>query len=97
MLFFPAFVSAAMPDEEIASLQREIADRPVGDRIAFWAEKFVDTPYDPDPLGEYVRKNVIIADERVDCMYLTFRSVELAFGKDPDDAVSVALDKRFVS
>ncbi len=97
MLFLPAFVSAAMPNEEIAALQREIAGRPVGDRIAFWAEKFVDTPYDPDPLGEYVRKNVVVDDERVDCMYLTFRSVELAFGRDPDDAISVALDKRFVT
>ncbi len=97
MLFLPAFARAAMPNEEVAALQRELAGVPLGERIAFWAETFLDTPYDPDPLGEYVRNGVIVADERVDCMYLTFRSVELAFGKDPDDAISVALDKRFVT
>jgi hypothetical protein len=97
LLLFPVFSYAAMPNEEIAVLQRAIAGWHAGERIAFWAEKFVDTPYDPDPLGEYVRKNVVVADDRVDCMYLTFRSVELAFGKDPDAAISVALDKRFVT
>jgi hypothetical protein len=86
-----------MPNEQIAALQRQVAERPVGERIAFWAETFVDTPYDPDPLGEYVRREVIVADERVDCMYLTFRAVELALSGDPDGAVAVALDKRFVT
>ena len=51
------------------------------ERIAFWAEQYIDVPYDTDPWGDYVRKNVIVADERVDCMYLTFRSVELALGR----------------
>ncbi len=97
MLFIPSLVLAAMPNEEVAALQRQVADRPVGERIAFWAERFVGTPYDPDPLGEYVRKSVIVADERVDCMYLTFRAVELALGRDPDDAVSIALEKRFAT
>ncbi len=96
-LLLPAFASAAMPAEEITALQRQIADRPVGERIAFWAETFIDTPYDPDPLGEYVRKGVIVADERVDCMYLTFRAVELALSKTSDEAISVALDKRFIT
>ncbi len=97
MLFLPALVPAAMPNEQIAALQRQVADMPVGDRIAFWAETFVGTPYDPDPLGEYVRKDVIVADERVDCMYLAFRAVELAFSKDPAGAEAVALDKRFIT
>ncbi len=72
-------------------------DRPVGERIAFWAEKFVGVPYDPDPLGGYVSKETIVADERVDCMYLTFRATELALSNTPEVAVQIALEKRFRS
>ena len=86
-----------MPETEIASFQKEIADKPAGERIALWAEKFVGTPYDPDPLGEYVTKKVIVADERVDCMYLSFRAVELAMSLTPEEAVNIALDKRFIN
>ncbi|MBI5205869.1 MAG: hypothetical protein HZA11_13225 [Nitrospirae bacterium] len=86
-----------MSDTEIASFQKEIADKPAGERIALWAEKFVGTPYDPDPLGEYVTRKVIVADERVDCMYLSFRAVELAMGLTPEEAVNIALDKRFIN
>jgi hypothetical protein len=97
MLLLPVLASAAMPNEQIAALQRQMADKPVGERIAFWAETFVGTPYDPDPLGEYVRKSLIVTEDRVDCMYLTFRSVELALSSDPAGAREVALDKRFVT
>jgi hypothetical protein len=69
----------------------------MGEKIAFWAEKFIGVPYDPDPLGEYVSKATIVADERVDCMYLTFRVVELALSKTPDEAIQIALEKRFHS
>lgn len=79
----------------IATLQDSLRDRSVGERIAFWAESFLGKPYDPDPLGEYVRKGVIVADERVDCMYHIFRSVELALSSTPDDAVKEALRLRF--
>ncbi|HWR59778.1 MAG TPA: hypothetical protein VN328_12905 [Thermodesulfovibrionales bacterium] len=92
-LVFPAF---AFTDSEISSLQKEIGEKPIGERIAFWAERFVGAPYDPDVLGEYVTKRVIVADERVDCMYHAFRSLELALGRTPEDAVSMALDKRFI-
>ncbi len=54
-------------------------------------------PYDMDPLGEYVSKATIVADERVDCMYLTFRVAELALSQTPEEAVLVALEKRFRS
>ncbi len=85
-----------MTNEDIAALQNKIKTMPPGERIAFWAEQFVGTPYDTDPLGEYVRKNVIVSDERVDCMYLTFRTVELAFGKNPADSMAAALNLRFI-
>ena len=63
--------------------------------MAFWAEKFLGVPYDRDPQGVYVSRSAIVADDEVDCMYLTFRAVELALSRSPDEAIQVALDKRF--
>ncbi len=65
------------------------------ERIALMAERFVGTPYDPDPLGAYVRERVIVHDEKVDCMYLTFRAVELALSQSEEEAIKIALEKRF--
>jgi len=97
LFFYPVFVGAslAFTEEEIQRFQTLLMERPIGERIAFWAEKFVGTPYDQDPLGEYVSKAAIVADDRVDCMYLTFRTVELSISHTPAEAVEVALDKRF--
>ena len=63
--------------------------------MAFWAEKFLGVPYDRDPQGVYVIRAAIVADDEVDCMYLTFRAVELALSRTPEEATQVALDKRF--
>lgn len=92
----PAPVAAFMSDEDIARYQLVTRDWPVGDRIAFWAGQFIDTPYDPDPLGCYVRERVIVSDEKVDCMYLAFRAVELALAGGPEEAQRIALEKRFI-
>ncbi len=94
LLLQPCF---ALNNEEIQRLQADLWEKPLGERIAFWAEKFVGTPYDMDPLGEYVSKATLVADERVDCMYLTFRAVELALSRTAEDALQVALEKRFRS
>lgn len=67
----------------------------IGERISKAAERFIGTPYDPDPIGTYVRKKVLVYDEEVDCMYLTFRAVELALSKNPKEAKEIALEKRF--
>ncbi|MBI5143358.1 MAG: hypothetical protein HZA20_14390 [Nitrospirae bacterium] len=67
----------------------------IGQRIADYAETFIGRPYDTDPLGEYVRREVVVADERVDCMYLTFRAIELALSSSPEEAVEKALELRF--
>ena len=75
----------------------ELREKSVGQRIAHWAEAFVGTPYDTDPLGKYVREERIVADDAVDCMYLTFRTVELALSREPEDAVKNALNLRFRS
>jgi hypothetical protein len=87
----------AFTDEEIQKFQSLLKDKPIGERIAFWAEKFIGVPYDMDPLGEYVSRATIVADERVDCMYLTFRAVELALSHSPEGAIQIALEKRFHS
>ncbi len=95
-LSIPVYAYSFLSDAEIALLQKELESKRVGERIAFWANKFVGTPYDPDPLGGYVTKNVIVADEHVDCMYLSFRAVELSLSKTPSEAILIALDKRFI-
>lgn len=87
----------SITDDEVLKLQDSLRDRTTGQKIALYAEKFLGTPYDADPLGEYVTKAAITADERVDCMYLVFRAVELALSTTPAEAVQVALEKRFRS
>ena len=90
-------VCFALTDKEIQKFQSSLMNKPVGEKIAFWAEKFVGTPYDKDPIGEYVTRATILADERVDCMYLTFRAVELALSRTPEEAIQIALERRFHS
>ncbi len=70
-------------------------DMSIGERISHWAGTFIGTPYDTDPLGKYVREERIVADDAVDCMYLTFRAVELALSRTPEEAVKNALNLRF--
>ncbi len=81
--------------DEISAHQARLKGLSTAQKIAFWAEQFVGTPYDTDPLGDYVRRAVIVADERVDCMYLTFRVTELALTNTPEEAVQKALVLRF--
>ncbi|MBM4322735.1 MAG: hypothetical protein FJ115_04165 [Deltaproteobacteria bacterium] len=97
IFFLSREVGFALTDGEIQKLQNSLRSRSIGERIASWAEKFVGTPYDQDPLGEYVTKATIVADDRVDCMYLTFRAVELALSRTPEEAIEIALERRFHS
>ena len=94
LLLQPCF---ALTDEEIQKYQNFLTGQPIGEKIVLWAEKFIGVPYDRNPLGEYVSKAKIVADERVDCMYLTFRVAELALSRTPEEAIQVALEKRFHS
>lgn len=86
-----------MTADEIFLAQARAAKLPLGKRIAYWAGRFIGTTYDPDPLGLYVRTNRIVADEKVDCMYHTFRSVELAQSNTPGEAIDKALTLRFIT
>ncbi len=84
-----------MTADEIMTAQVQAAGLPLGKRIAYWAGRFIGTPYDTDPLGLYVRSRRIVADEAVDCMYHTFRSVELARAATPGEAIEEAKRLRF--
>ena len=97
LFLFCLFPQPALPfaADEISVLESSVKESPVGNRIAFWAEQFIGTPYDMDPLGDYVTRAAIVADERVDCMYLTFRAVELALSNSPEKAIDKALTMRF--
>ncbi len=90
-------IPSEMTADEIYAAQIRVAGLPVGQRVAYWAGRFIGTPYDPDPLGLYVRSNRIIADEKADCMYHVFRSVELATSGTPGDAIEKALAMRFIT
>jgi hypothetical protein len=93
--FLPPLLAQAFSDEEIQRGWTKLEREPTGERIAYWAERFMGIPYDRDPQGIYVTKAVIVADEEVDCMYLTFRAVELSLSRTPEEAIQIALDKRF--
>lgn len=86
-----------MTADEIMVAQGLAAELPLGRRIAYWAGRFIGTPYDTDPLGLYVRTNRIVADEKADCMYLTFRATELAKSGTPGQAIEQALSLRFAT
>src|SRR5512136_2955395 len=94
-LFFSTHFSWALSDGEIRKFQTFLSNQAAGERMAFWAEKFLGVPYDRDPQGVYVTRSAIVADDAVDCMYLTFQSVELALSRTPEEAIQVALDRRF--
>ena len=86
-----------MTADEILLAQARTARLPLGKRVAYWAGRFIGTPYDPDPLGLYVRTRRIVADEKADCMYHVFRSTELARSNTPAEAVDKALNLRFLT
>ena len=88
---------AEMTADEIMVAQGLAAELPLGKRIVYWAGRFIETPYDTDPLGLYVRTNRIVADEKADCMYLTFRATELAKSGTPGQAIEQALSLRFIT
>ena len=95
LLILLSGTSLALSPGEVDQTFRLLRNGPMGEKISLWAGKFVGTPYDRDPLGIYVTRQTIVADDAVDCMYLTFRAVELALSRTPEEAIQVALDKRF--
>lgn len=66
------------------------------EKIAFWGEFFIDTPYDVIPIGLYVKNMTIEEDKALDCMSLTFLSIELASASSEIEALDQALKIRFI-
>lgn len=68
----------------------------LGEKISFYADQFIGTPYDRILIGLYVDTRRLIADNEVDCMYLVFRSIPLALADgDNKKAFDIACDKMF--
>jgi len=64
LVFLWVEIGLAIPVEEIRKMQVELQGKSTGERIVFFAERFVGAPYDKDPQGEYVTRAAIVADER---------------------------------
>lgn len=67
------------------------------ERVAFWAEFFVGTVYDKEPIGNYVLSSKIVQDEAFDCMSHVFRSTEMGLSQTETEAMDKALNLRFVN
>ena len=74
---------------------KAVSNFEVGERIAFWADFFLGTPYDPLPIGNYVQNLSINEEDVFDCMSLTFRVLELTFAKNESSSLDNALYFRF--
>lgn len=100
MFFFKNSTSQSFvhpnPEQNEATMLNKMQSFQIPERITFWAEHFIGTPYDTEPIGIYVKESKIVVDDKVDCMYLTFRSIELAHASTPEEALDAALDVRFL-
>jgi cell wall-associated NlpC family hydrolase len=96
-LLYGLRVAGPEPDQKKLPSEMAADEIMLGRRIVYWAGRFIGTPYDTDPLGLYVRTNRIVADEKADCMYLTFRAAELAKSGTPGQAIEQALSLRFIT
>lgn len=67
----------------------------IPEKIAFWADFYIGTPYDTLPIGKYVEDLSIDEDDVFDCMSLTFRVLELTFAKTKEEALANATYFRF--
>jgi hypothetical protein len=89
----------SLPETLLASRMRAWAGRPVGERVALWAELFFergDAVYHFGPkAGGYVAESLLVQDFRHDCVSFFYRCTELARARTPREAIQLALDTRF--
>lgn len=88
-----------LPSTEIDSLMASIATRPVGERIAFWADFFYRDGrarylFGLDPEG-YVSQGRLCDDFRTDCVLFLYRTTELGRSSSAREAVQFAFGTRF--
>jgi hypothetical protein len=88
-----------LPSPEIDSLMATIAPKPVGDRIAFWADFFYRDGrarylFGLDS-GGYVSEGRLCDDFRTDCVLFLYRTTELGRSSSAREAVQFAFGTRF--
>jgi hypothetical protein len=88
-----------LPSSEIDSLIATIADKSVGERIAFWADFFyrigrTKYVFGLDPEG-YVSQGRLCDDFQTDCVLFLYRTTELGRSSSAREAVQFAFGTRF--
>jgi hypothetical protein len=88
-----------LPSEEIDSLMSVVQGKPVGERIAFWADTFYKDSrarylFGLDP-GGYVTDGRIVDDFATDCVLFLYRTTELGRSSSAREAVQFAFGTRF--
>ena len=90
---------ASLPESLIAVNMAAWRELPIGERIARWAELFLqrnETSYLFGlKEGGYVAESLLVQDYKQDCVLFSYRCSELARAASPRDAVLRALDTRF--
>lgn len=88
-----------LPSSEIDAVMKDIADDPVGERIAHWADYFYRDGrprylFGLDP-GGYVKEGRLCDDFQTDCVLFVYRSTELGRSTTAREAVQFAFGTRF--
>lgn len=88
-----------VPSSQIDSLMAGIASKPVGERIAFWADWFwrdgrARYLFGLDP-GGYVKEGRLCDDFNTDCVLFFYRTTELGRSSSAREAVQFAFGTRF--
>ena len=88
-----------LPSVEIDSLMQTVSSKPVGERIAYWADFFYRDGrarylFGLDP-GGYVTEGRLCDDFRTDCVLFLYRTTELGRSSSAREAVQFAFGTRF--
>ena len=91
--------TVSLPTDVLTEHMRRWQNRPVGERIALWAELFHergDATYRFGLLeGGYVKDGLLVQDFKPDCVLFFYRCTDLARSQTPEEAVLRALETRF--
>ncbi len=87
-----------LPSAEIDSLMSVVQEKPVGERIAFWADTFYKDGrarylFGLDP-GGYVTDGRIVDDFATDCVLFLYRTTELGRSSSAREAIQFAFGTR---
>lgn len=89
----------AVPRAALVEHLDALADRPVPERVAAWAQLFLERGEADyrfgDASGGYVTDGLLVNDRHTDCVLLCQRAVELAHADSPESALLEALERRF--